>query len=209
MWSGVGFYVLWVINLNQMKWSLDALVGFTSFDCSLRGGWECVWQHATEQTTPSWPPSCLASNHTLRILTWKSWCLVHISSMTMGKNNHYNSSLWKSLLPITVKLCLKNSATVILSGLFLQDSFVSSSGVFLLSTPQEHFPHDRAGWLWHRLQAPHHRERRGWGSHGGERRAGTGETPWCPAEAAPWHPDHPWWPLRCTRPGDCCSTDEH
>lgn len=44
-----------------------------------------MWQHATEQTTPSWPPSCLGSNLTLMILNWKLSCLVHISLMTMGE----------------------------------------------------------------------------------------------------------------------------
>lgn len=74
---------------------------------------------------------------------------------------------------------------------------------------QEHFPYDRAGWLWHQLQAPHCCKRRGWGSHGGECWAGTGETPWCPTETAPWHPGGPWRSIRCVGSSNRCCTDEH
>lgn len=76
---------------TKLKWkkclrvSLCACYGYTVFWFSVRGNWGCVWQHATEQIIPSWPPSCLGSNPTQKTLNWKLWCLVHISLMTTGK----------------------------------------------------------------------------------------------------------------------------
>lgn len=65
--------------------------GYVFIWCSVGRGWGCVWQHATERTTPSWPPSCLGSNPALMSLNWKLSCLAPTSLMTTGKTKWHSS----------------------------------------------------------------------------------------------------------------------